>query len=85
MEFINFPENVKEFEGVVTRVINTEFGEIKFNQYNEQELKIKLKYLLAYQQALRAMEGKIERAVYDELEHNTSVLLDLFLPINYME
>jgi hypothetical protein len=86
IEFINFPDNVQKFNGVITHTFNVGDTKLEMKQDNEKELKIKLKYLLAYKEALFKITNQItsvdKRSVTDELEYNFNMLLELFDPIN---
>lgn len=89
---INFPNNVKKFEGIVEIPLL-----IKNNDYNdegpftikldrEKEFKIKIKYLLAYQELIEHIINKANTEniskdfKYDllDLQLSTTTLIDLF-------
>lgn len=82
---IDFPENVSKFEGTKEYKLNTE----TFKQNNEIEVKIKLKYLLAYQEHIienikqcKLVSNDVYEFPLDEIIDSYPILLDLFTPIN---
>lgn len=85
---IDFPENVNNFAGVKEHIINSQKGPLIFKQNNEIEFKIKLKYLLAYQEHLinnikhcKLVSNDIYEFPLDEILDSYPILLDLFEPI----
>jgi len=85
---IDFPENVDKFIGVKEFTVNSQKGPLIFKQNNEIEVKIKLKYLLAYQEHLinnikhyKLVSNDIYEIPLNEIISNYPILLDLFEPI----
>jgi len=81
IDFINFPENVKKFNGVITHKIGLGDTQLDFKQDNEQELKIPLKYLLAYQEALYKIGNHVSGPINSEIIYLTSTLFEHFNPV----
>lgn len=82
IDFINFPGNVKKFSGIITHKIGLGNTQLDFKQDNEQELKIPLKYLLAYQEALYKIGNHLSGPINNEIIYLTSTLFDLFNPVH---
>jgi len=85
---IDFPENVDKFAGIKEHTINSQKGPLIFKQDNEIEVKIKLKYILAYQEHLinnighcKLVSDDIYEFPLDEIISSYPILLDLFEPI----
>lgn len=85
IDFINFPNNVKKFNSVVVHRIENKNGVLEFEQDVEKELKIKMKYLLAYQEALYHIGKHLSGPINNELIYLTSVLFEHFDPVKVRE
>ena len=77
-EFINFPENVEKFTGTMTHTIQTHVAEnITWQQNNEIDMVIKLKYLLAFSESVEQICKGMDMESASELRYNVSKLIEL--------